>query len=210
MNIRKLLPCRQTQLFTHWVPLRCEQKLGRGSDIKQGQMTSNIIRRHVSACPKQQNATTETITEIKNTTETTRTRRLKQPKPPKHAKTQNRRKQAWLTYRIQGHHYHIIEWQKLLLLSVSFSKRFWPICMCWPWIPYSCSASALNYDVHMATETLFREVRNFDPHAQGTGYLNRTLDLISFWSFRKFRFAVLGFSTCHKVTVPLHSFLYNK
>ena len=125
---------------------------------------------------------------------------------------------------------------------------------------YSCSASVLNYDVHIATEhdsklcakkilktkslveralyigqfeastsplaypgcliplssrwggnliiRVFREVRNFDPHAQGVGYFNRTLDLISFWSFRKFRFVVLGFRTCHKVL--LQSFLYNK
>ena len=40
---------------------------------------------------------------------------------------------------------------------------------------------------------VFREVRNFDRHAQGMGYLNWTLDLISFWSFWWFPFLLFGF-----------------
>ena len=43
MNIRKLLPRRHTQLFPHWLPLRCEPKLERGSGFKQGQISSGDV-----------------------------------------------------------------------------------------------------------------------------------------------------------------------
>ena len=42
---------------------------------------------------------------------------------------------------------------KAAIVIFVVQQKILKICMCWPWILYSCSANVLNYDVHMATDT---------------------------------------------------------